>query len=548
MTEPKANIPSVPRGLGFRVFSVSTLCLFVVIAMLPVLCAFLPGGSDGPQLAAQEFDAFRSIFLDSRQLTLLRNSLTVALGTTVAAGILGASAGFALEYLRVRARKLLMYGAATSFLVPPHIFAVAWIDLLGTNGILASALRAISPGIELWLPNLYSTSGVVFVLALSYYPVVTFATILAIRTFDRRMEEAALLVVTRVRAVLYIVLPSILPSILTGMLFVFIVSLVSFSVPSLLTVNVYTVEIYSRFSTFHNFQEGAALAIPLVICGGAAVALLRALGGRLSENGLSGSRREQIVTPVRGAAWVPATAGCGMLVLWSAVLPLAVLVVRAQPPGSFVTALETAKSEILTSLTLAAFSATVLCVLGFAIAYLARLGSTGLYRLSFLPFLVSGPVLGIGLIRVWNHSGALGVVYDSFAIVILACVGRYLVFAHHGTAAALADLHPNMEEAARVHGIPWHRQVTGIVFPLVLPTLIGVWGLGFVLSLAEVDAIILVYPPGFTTLGVRLFSLMHYGPSSTVAALCLINVFMVLGGAALLAYVYQRAYRSITNS
>ncbi|MEW6352666.1 MAG: ABC transporter permease subunit [Thermodesulfobacteriota bacterium] len=174
----------------------------------------------------------------------------------------------------------------------------------------------------------------------------------------------------------------------------------------------------------------------------------------------------------------------------------------------------------------------------FALRHLASLGSRSLYRLSFLPFLVSGPVLGIGLIRMWNHSGALGMVYDSFAIMILACVGRYLVFAHHGTAAALADLHRNMEEAAQVHGIPWHRHVTGIVVPLVFPTLIGVWGLGFVLSLAEVDAIILVYPPGFTTLGVRLFSLMHYGPSSTVAALCVINVLMVLGGAAVLALLH----------
>ena len=77
--------------------------------------------------------------------------------------------------------------------------------------------------------------------------------------------------------------------------------------------------------------------------------------------------------------------------------------------------------------------------------------------------------------------------------------------------------------------------------PLMLPALIGVWGLGFVFSLAEVDAIILVYPPGLTTLGVRLFSLMHYGPSSTVAALSVINVVMVLGGATLLAYMHALA-------
>ncbi|MEW6350623.1 MAG: ABC transporter permease subunit, partial [Thermodesulfobacteriota bacterium] len=369
VTTPKAKIPRAPGSLGFCVFSVVTCGVFVIIALLPVVCAFLPGGSDPPENPSSHGGSFRSAFLDARQWTLLRNSLTVALGTTVAAGLIGASAGLALEYLRARPRKLLTCGVAASFLVPPHIFAVAWIDLLGANGVFASALRAIAPATEAWAPNIYSTGGAVFVLALSYYPVVTFATILAVRNFDRRMEEAALLVAGRARAVVYIVLPSILPSIFTGMLFVFVVALVSFSVPSLLTVNVYTVEIYSRFSSFHDFREGACLAIPLVICGGVAVAVLRATLGRVSQGGLTGARREQIVTPGRNGGVVVATAGMWLLVFLSAVLPLAVLIVRAQPPGSFLTALETAKSEIVTSLTLAAASATVLCVLGFAVAY-----------------------------------------------------------------------------------------------------------------------------------------------------------------------------------
>lgn len=533
--------PYNPGDTGFRIFSATTALLFLVIAILPVVAAFLPAMWDQTEDGRDGFAMIRASLLNQRQRALLGNSLAVAVGTAAVSGILGGAAGFALAYLRVPSRRLLLYGVAASFLIPPHIFAVAWIDLLGTNGLLAVGLGRLVPGAEQWLPNLYSFGGVIFVLSLSYYPIVAFATIPAIRRFDWRMEEAALLVGSRTLALVHVVFPAILPSMLTGVLFVFAFSLVSFSVPSLLTVNVYTVEIYSRFSSFHDFSEGVVLALPLLLCGGAAVALLWALRGRLPRGWMTGARRERANTPISRAVVIAAAAVLWALVAVSSVLPLTVLVVRALPLGSFAIAWETAQGEMATSLVLAAASATVLCLMGFALAYRGRHGRMGLYGLSFLPFLVSGPVLGMGLIRLWNHAGPLGLVYDSFVIMILACVGRYIVFAHHGMAAGMADLNPNMEEAAVVHGIPWRQQVTGIVVPLVAPSLVGVWGLGFLLSSAELDAIILVYPPGFTTLSVRVFSLMHYGPSSTVAALCVINAIMVLAGAALAAFGYAHA-------
>jgi ABC-type spermidine/putrescine transport system permease subunit II len=60
----------------------------------------------------------------------------------------------------------------------------------------------------------------------------------------------------------------------------------------------------------------------------------------------------------------------------------------------------------------------------------------------------------------------------------------------------------------------------------------------FILSFRELTGTLLVTPPGVETLGVRIYSLYHYGAGQLVAAL---SVFMVAGmllvsAAALLVY------------
>jgi iron(III) transport system permease protein len=157
-----------------------------------------------------------------------------------------------------------------------------------------------------------------------------------------------------------------------------------------------------------------------------------------------------------------------------------------------------------------------------------------------LPFLLSGPVIGIGLILLWNHHGMRALVYDSLIVMVFGCTARFLFFAHQGTGAAMRDLHASLEEAASVAGVPWWRQVMSVLIPILRPSLFGVWALGFLFSLRELDATVLVCPPGSTTLPVRLFTLMHYGPSRIVAALSVITAFMILFGGAVTATVYSK--------
>jgi iron(III) transport system permease protein len=198
---------------------------------------------------------------------------------------------------------------------------------------------------------------------------------------------------------------------------------------------------------------------------------------------------------------------------------------------------------LATSLLVGALSATVLTLLAGAMACLARWKrpAARLFPLSLASFLVSGPLLGVALILVWNRPGLPALVYDTLAILVVACAGRFLFFAWGAVFAAQADLPRRLDEAAAVAGAPWHMQARGILLPLLMPALIAVWGLGFLLAFRELDAAVLVAPPGRSTLAVRLFGLMHYGPSRLVAALSVVTVAVILAGALATALLYARA-------
>ena len=527
---------TAPRSL--RSYSAITLLLFIIIALLPAAYALFRSVWHDGKLS---LDAYGAVLNEGRQWTLLRNTLGIALGTTLVATLLGMTVGFALEYVRVPTRAALSYCVAIPFLIPPYVSAIAWIDLLGKNGFLSTFLRERA-GIELAFLKLYALPGVILVLALSYYPIVVLTTVVALRRFDRRLEEAAHLVGKKAAVLLSITLPLLAPAILSGALFVFLLALVGFSVPSLLQVNVYPVEIYSRFSAFYDVPGATAQASPLLLSG-ALVLVGWALYMRRRRAWLTGAQRLRGIWRGSGALRTTGALLCWLLIVISAGLPLMVIIGRSLPVSSYIEAWRTAREEIATSILVAAGAATLLLLLGFSMAYMARIGrvSARFHGLSILPFLVSGPVLGIGLILLWNHPDPRALVYDSLLVIVLACAGRFIFFAHQGIETSLRDMHTSLEEPATVAGVPWWRQATGILLPLLKPSLIAVWGLTFLFSLRELDAAVLVCPPGSTTLPVRLFTLMHYGPSRLVAALSVITVLMILLGAGLTARLYVKA-------
>ena len=64
--------------------------------------------------------------------------------------------------------------------------------------------------------------------------------------------------------------------------------------------------------------------------------------------------------------------------------------------------------------------------------------------------------------------------------------------------------------------------------PLTCPGLLYAFAIGFAFVLGELGAAILLNQVGYSTLPVRLSSLLHFGKDELLAGLCLVQIFLAL--------------------
>ena len=96
-------------------------------------------------------------------------------------------------------------------------------------------------------------------------PIVIILTMAYLRMVNQDMEEAGMLYCSWPEVLRRITLPLISPGIALGALITFVITLGEFGVPSFLRFDVYSVESFTRFSAFYDFNSATAAAVPLGI-------------------------------------------------------------------------------------------------------------------------------------------------------------------------------------------------------------------------------------------------------------------------------------------
>jgi ABC-type Fe3+ transport system permease subunit len=144
-----------------------------------------------------------------------------------------------------------------------------------------------------------------------------------------------------------------------------------------------------------------------------------------------------------------------------------------------------------------------------------------LHALLWLPLLMPGVLLGIGLIFIFNRP-VFEVIYHGPCIVLVALTIRYLVLGWNGVGFALHGVDRDLTDAARLSGASGWSLLRHVHWPQIAHQIGAVWYVTYLLSLWDVETIILIQPPGGETLALRIFNLLHYGHNAQVNALCLL--------------------------
>ena len=486
--------------------------VFVVTGVMPLFSMLVASVGNAPASL---------LVLDARQRVLLSNSTLLAMTAAALSTLIGVPLGFGLARMPLRRKELLRVGLVAPVLLPPYVVALAWVYVGNSAGTVAAMT-----GRDLFSSWTYSLPAAAVVLALVYYPIVMLATEVALRQVDPHLEEAGLVAASPDRVLRRITLPLVAPAIGGAALIVFVLAISEFGVPALLRVRVYTTEVFTAFAALFDSGRATALTVPLlIVTAGTSAVAVALLGSRV----IAGHRRVGNGVSIDLLCWrLPIRLlGIGMLAL-ALVLPTAVLWAEAD---GIAEAARGSWPSIRMSLVLSASGATLVVLVGAALGY-ARARIDG--RVGYLAdaawvvlFAVPSTIVGVALIALWNRPGPIGMVYGTVAMLLLAYLARFVPVAALVTAASVRQVHKSQEEAAAVAGVGWLRTVVAIVIPQVTRGLIAAWVVAFVFAFGELGASILVAPPGESTLPIRIYTIIANTPSSTVAALALLQVAVI---------------------
>ena len=510
------------------------ICALVCACLAPALALLLESlrGPEGFSLRA-----YGLLLSEKRPFVLLLRSTLVAGGATALALVWGVAVGYAAARLRgwrAAAVELLSY---VPLLVPSLVVALGWVRVLGPSGVVTRRLEALLGRAPF---DLYTPAGAAFVLSLCTFPFVSILAAQGFRAIDPAALRAARLTAGRGRRLWHIWRPLLAPYLATGALLAFLVALADFGVPSALMVNVYPIEVFTRFSAYFDTPGAlASCALPTALAGLLFVARYALVRRTPYETGGA-------ATPSEGPVSRPVLALAALALVGSSVLPLVFLACEAQ--GAYAESLRIAGEQVLTSLMVALIGAGFLVAggLAFALAY-RRLGARA-RALSeaaiLLSLIVPGTAVGLGILHlvtrdVWPFS----VLYPGAAIVAYACTARFIAFPALVLAAGVGGLRSSLMHAAAAHGVSRPRAARHVLLPLAWPSFVAALTLSFVLCLGELSASVLVNPPGGMTLSVRLASLLHLGKDSVVASLCVMLSGLVLAVLALGLLIVGRPLR-----
>lgn len=483
-----------------------------------------------------------------RYSEILYNTLVVSFAATLMALVFGFLTAWTLTRTNTPLRRTLGQAMAVPYYVTPLLGAFAW-SLLGApeSGFINQMWRGL--GGEDALIDITSPMGIAWVMAL-FEGSVAFVMISAVmKSMDPSLEEASQVIGGgRWRTMLRVTLPLVAPGVLGAAIFVFAEMLGSFSAALVLGTParfyVITTAIYQLVSQYPpRMPLAAAMGVSLFAVMFAMLFLYRRIIAARSYVTVSGKAFRPREMDVGALRWV-LFAACLSYVLLSVVLPIATLVYAsvqklavALPSVENFTldnyrtamSLNAIRSAMTNSLLLGVLTATIGVALTGLLSWLilrSRMPGRGVLEyVVMFPQAVPRLVFAFGIMWAWL---VLPIpIYGTFWLLLIAYLTVFLPLGVRTISSVLLQLDKSLDECGQVCGAPWGYRIRTITMPLLRPGLLAAWLLLFVASVRELGASILLMGPNSKVLTPSIVEAWFATSSELMAAMALIQTFVV---------------------
>lgn len=492
---------------------------------------------------ANYLDFFRLPYYHS---TLLR-SLSVALTTMLTTLIIGLPISYLMTRYNIYGKRLLHVLIIMSLMSPPFIGAYSWIILFGRAGFVTQLFSSI--GIR--IPTIYGRGGIIIIFTLMMFPYIYLYVSGAMSSIDRSLEEAAeSLGSPKLRRLLTVTLPVVLPSIAAGAIIVFMTSLADFGTPMLIGegYKVLPVLIYEEYMSEMGGNANLASALSVIIVGCSTFVLLLQRWLISKKNYTMTTMRPPIVVELSGFKRVLVSLPV-YLVAGFAILPQVVVLITSfiQTKGPIFTggfSLDSYKNilyrlskPISNTFLYSATAIVFIIIFGMLLAYLIlrKKGKTAvaLDILVMFPYVIPGSVLGISLLVAFNKSPLL--LTGTPLILIVAYVIRKLPFTVRSSSAFLHQMDPGIEEASISLGVSPMKTFVKITARIMAPGVISGAILSWITCINELSSSIMLYTGKTATIAVSVYTEVVRNSFGTAAALA--SILSLSTAASLLVFM-----------
>ena len=465
-----------------------------------------------------DFGAISAVAAES-PLGLFGFTAYQALLSTIASVLLGLPGAYVLSRYEFPGRRTVRSLTILPFVLPSIMVAIGFVAFFGANGPLNDLLALVGLGpVDL----LFTLEAIVVAHAFYNAPLVARVTTAAWESVDARMVETARsLGANPWRAFRDVLVPQLMPAILTGALLTFIFTFMSFPIVlalggfQLATVEVWVFSLVQELE----YAEAAALAVAETVLSLALTYAYLRYEARQSGGGRAANPPPRKRLLPDSPSPLAALERVGVLAYAAVVAvvfvgPIASMVAESVtgPSGftlqyyEFLVQRQVEGASFQTKPGVAvrnsvAFGVATLLValpMGVTISVLTTRGSRG-SRLAdaaaMAPFAVSGVVVGLGMLRglvfgveLWDHR--------------LQVTGPVAIVAAHGVAAypfvvrnvspLLGGLDRSLVESARALGATRFRALLDVELPLVASGVAAGAAFAFAISVGEFDSTVIL--------------------------------------------------------